>query len=84
MNWITVLGLAAAACTTISFLPQAIKTVKSRRAKDISIGTYSILTIGVFLWLLYGILIKDTPIIIANAITLLFTSTILSLIIKHK
>ncbi len=84
MNWITVLGLAAAACTTISFLPQAIKTIKSKRAKDISPGMYSILTIGVFLWLLYGIIIKDLPIMIANGITLLLTTTILFLVIKHK
>ncbi|CAD6491457.1 MAG: PQ loop repeat protein [Candidatus Argoarchaeum ethanivorans] len=84
MNLITILGLVAATCTTISFLPQAIKTIRSKHTKDLSFGMYTVLTIGVFLWFVYGIFIKDIPVILANGITLVFTATILYLIIKYK
>ncbi|CAD6490243.1 MAG: PQ loop repeat protein [Candidatus Argoarchaeum ethanivorans] len=84
MNLVTILGLVAATCTTISFLPQAIKTIRSKHTKDLSFGMYAVLTIGVFLWFVYGIFIKDIPVILANGITLLFTATILYLIIKYK
>lgn len=78
------LGLLAAACTTFSFLPQAVKTVRSRQTKDISLGMYSILTTGVFLWLAYGLFVKDLPIILANGITFVFAAMILGLKIKYK
>ena len=81
---ITLLGLVAATCTTISFLAQAIKTIKTRHTKDLSIGMYTLLTTGVLFWLVYGFLIKDVPIILANAIALIFTATTLFLIIKYK
>ncbi len=84
MELITLLGLVAATCTTISFLPQAIKTIKTKHTKDLSLGMYTVLTTGVFLWFLYGILIQNLPIILANGITLVFTATILFLIIKYK
>ena len=84
MEIITLLGLIAATCTSISFLPQAIKTIKTKHIKDLSLGMYIVLTTGIFLWLVYGILIKDLPVIIANVITLIFTATILFLIIKYK
>jgi len=84
MNWITTLGLIAATCTTISFLPQVIKIIKTKHTKDISLGMYSTLTTGIFLWFIYGILIKDPPVIIANAITLILSTTVLILKIKYK
>ncbi len=84
MKLITLLGLAAAACTTISSLPQAIKIIKTKHTKDLSLGMYAVLTTGVLLWLLYGILTKDLPVTLANGITLIFTTTILFLIIKYK
>ncbi len=84
MNWLTLIGLLAAICTTVSFLPQAIKVIKTRHTKDLSLGMYLILTIGVFLWTVYGILIKDIPLVLANSITFLFTATILILKIKYK
>ncbi len=84
MNLTTILGLVAATCTTISFLPQLIKIIKTKHAKDLSIGMYLVLTTGVFLWFAYGILVKDIPIILANAITLIFIATILFHIIKYK
>lgn len=84
MNLITILGLIAAACTTVSFLPQAIKTIKTKHTKDLSLRMYLILTIGTFLWFVYGILTKNLPVILANGITLIFTTTILFVIIKYK
>ena len=84
MNLVTILGLVAAICTTISFLPQAIKTIKTKQTKDLSLGMYLVLTTGILLWIVYGILIGDLPIILANGITFIFTATILFLIIKYK
>jgi len=84
MNIITLMGLMAAACTTISFLPQAIKTIKTKHTKDLSLAMYAIFTIGIFLWLVYGLFIKDIPLITANIITFIFTSVILIMKIKYK
>ncbi|OIO20143.1 MAG: hypothetical protein CO029_03930 [Candidatus Magasanikbacteria bacterium CG_4_9_14_0_2_um_filter_41_10] len=84
MNIVTIIGLLAATGTTISFLPQAIKTIKTKETKDLSVGMYVVLTTGVFLWLVYGIILNDIPLIAANAVTFIFTSTILILIIKYK
>ncbi|WP_069131172.1 SemiSWEET transporter [Rhodohalobacter halophilus] len=77
MEFLTIIGLAAGFCTTVAFLPQVIKTWKSKSAKDLSLGMYSIFCTGVLLWLIYGILISDLPIILANAITLLLALSIL-------
>jgi len=84
IDGITVIGLIAAVLTTISFLPQAIKTIKSRHTKDLSLFMYTILTTGVFLWFVYGILLMNAPLMLANGITLLFTATILVMKIKYK
>ncbi|MFH0779784.1 MAG: SemiSWEET transporter [Parcubacteria group bacterium] len=83
MNLITTLGLAAAACTTFAFLPQAVKTIKTKSTNDLSVGMYSMTTTGIFLWLVYGLRIKDVLLIAANVVTLVFTVTILFLIIKN-
>ena len=79
----TVLGFIAAACTTIAFLPQMIKTLKSRQTRDISLWMYIILTLGLLLWLIYGIMLEELPIILANAVTLVLTVSVLILKIKH-
>ncbi|KKU50016.1 MAG: hypothetical protein A3H69_02980 [Candidatus Sungbacteria bacterium RIFCSPLOWO2_02_FULL_47_9] len=83
MKWITAIGLIGAACTTISFLPQALKTWKLRKAEDISLGMYVLFVSGVALWLIYGFLIKDTPLIYSNAITLLLAGSVLYMKIKY-
>ncbi|MEO1054287.1 MAG: SemiSWEET transporter [Bacteroidota bacterium] len=72
-----ILGLIAGGLTTISFLPQAIKTWKTKSAKDLSLFMFSIFCLGVALWLTYGIIISNTPIIVANIVTLALSSTIL-------
>ncbi len=84
MQPFTIIGLIAAACTTIAYLPQAIKTIITKDTKSLSLLMYIIITVGVFLWLIYGIIIRDLPLILANAITFLFTATILVLKIKYK
>lgn len=84
MEYITVLGLAAATCTTISFLPQALKTIQTKDTKDISFAMYLLFTIGTLLWLLFGIFTTNLPITIANSITLIFASIILFYKIKYR
>ena len=65
-------------------MPQIIKSIKTKNTKDLSLLMYLILIMGVFLWLVYGILIESLPLIIANAIVILFSLTILILKIKYK
>jgi MtN3 and saliva related transmembrane protein len=77
MNAIQLLGLVAGALTTISFLPQVIKTWKSRSAKDLSLGMFSLFCLGVVLWLVYGFILNDIPLIAANLLTLMLASTLL-------
>ena len=83
MPWITIIGLLAAACTTIAFLPQVIKTVKTKKTKDISLLMYVILTTGILLWVVYGLLTIDLPIILANSITFVLALIVLMLKIIH-
>jgi len=84
MSFITIIGLAAATLTTISFLPQAIKVIRTKHTKDLSLEMYSIFSGGVFLWLVYGILVNDLPLIICNAVTFIFAATILIMKIRYK
>jgi MtN3 and saliva related transmembrane protein len=77
MDYVKVIGLVAGTLTTISFLPQVVKTWKSRSAKDLSLGMFSIFCAGTVLWLLYGILIYSTPVIIANAVTAVLAAVLL-------
>lgn len=78
------LGISAGILTTISFLPQVIKTWKSRSAKDLSLGMFSLFCLGVVLWLAYGILVSDIPVIIANLMTLVLASTLLFFKLSFK
>ncbi len=83
MDPIMVLGFTAAACTTLSFFPQVLKAWRTRRTSDLSLGMFSILTLGIFLWLIYGIARRDAPVAVANGITLLFVMSILVLKLKN-
>ena len=78
------IGFFAAFCTTIAFLPHAIKVFKSKSTKDISLYMFLIFTIGVLSWLVYGLIINDMPIILANAVTLILSFFILVYKIKYK
>ena len=79
----TLIGLGAAFCTTIAFLPQAIKTWRTRSTEDISLGMFLTFSIGTLLWLIYGLLLHDIPLIAANGITLVLALTILGFKIRH-
>ena len=84
MNPSTLLGLVAACCTTISFLPQALKTIQTKDTSGISVYMYSLFTFGTLLWLFYGLITDNMPVYIANAITLLFATIILTYKIRYK
>ena len=78
------LGYLAAALTTLSFVPQAWLTFKSRDVSGISLAMYSAFTLGVGLWLVYGVMLGAWPLIIANVVTLLLASCILVMKIAHQ
>ncbi len=79
-----ILGYIAAFLTTAAFLPQTIKTIKSRDTASISLAMYVMFTTGIVLWLAYGILIESIPMIIANIITFVLSATILLLKLTEK
>ena len=83
-EFIDIIGLIAGTLTTIAFLPQLHKTWKSKSAKDVSSVMMITFCIGVFLWLIYGLAIQATPVIVANAVTLILALLILVLKIRYK
>lgn len=81
---VTAIGFAAAAFTTFSFLPQVLKVWRSRRADGISLGMYVVFCTGIVLWLVYGVLIGDWPLIVANIITLTLAGSVLVLALRYR
>ncbi|HKJ94258.1 MAG TPA: SemiSWEET transporter [Gammaproteobacteria bacterium] len=79
----TLIGLLAAFLTSLAFLPQVVKTIRTRATADLSLGMYAVFTTGVALWLLYGLLVADKPIIVANAFTLVLSATVLTMKLRH-
>ena len=84
MNLIDWVGTLAAILTTTSFIPQAWQTFRTRDVSGISLGMYSLFTMGVALWLVYGILLVAWPIIIANAITTSLALMILVMKLRYR
>lgn len=84
MDYIIVIGIIAAFLSTVSSLPQVIKTIKLKETKDISFWMWAFLAAGIFLWLIYGILRKDLPITLANGVSLFLVLIVLGLKIKYK
>ena len=82
MDIITIIGLTAAAFTTIALFPQLIKVWKTKSTRDISTGMFSLYCGGVFLWFVYGVYLNNSPIIIANSLA--FIQGIIILIFKAK
>ena len=80
---VTILGLLAATLTTIAFVPQVVKTWRTRSTHDISLGMFSLLAAGVFAWLVYGLLIGDLPLVLANGVTFVLAGTILYFKIRN-
>lgn len=77
-----IIGSVAATLTTGAFIPQALQVWRTRHTADISLGMYALFTLGVALWLSYGILLQSWPIIIANCITLLLAGAVLAMKLK--
>ena len=75
----TIVGLVAAACTTIAFVPQVIRVYRLRNADAISLATFALFSAGTAVWLVYGLLIGSIPVIVANALTLGLALAILGL-----
>ncbi len=78
------LGTVAGALTTISFVPQVLKIWKSKSAGDISFGMFLLFSSGIFLWLVYGVMIGAQPIIVANSVTLVLALAIVVMKIRYK
>jgi MtN3 and saliva related transmembrane protein len=80
MEWA---GYLAATMTTLAFVPQAVKTIRSRDTRSISLGMYVVFTIGIGFWLVYGIALDSMPMILSNVVTFALSATILGLKLKH-
>jgi MtN3 and saliva related transmembrane protein len=83
MNLTDLIGTLAAILTTISFLPQALHTFRTKDVRGISLGMYSAFTLGVAMWLVYGLLLGAWPVVIANVITLALASAILVMKLRY-
>ena len=84
MDIVNIIGLSAAFSTTVSFLPQAIKTIQTKDTSGISLYMYALFTVGTLLWLIYGLMSHSLPVTIANAITFVFASVILIYKLRYK
>jgi MtN3 and saliva related transmembrane protein len=84
MQTIDLIGYVAATLTTASFVPQALQTFKTKDVRGISLGMYSVFTIGVALWLVYGVLMAAWPIVLANSITLALAAAILWMKLRYR
>jgi MtN3 and saliva related transmembrane protein len=78
------IGFMAAFCTTIAFVPQLVRVLRLRSARDISLGTFLLFSVGVFLWLIYGLYSGSKPVIASNAATLGLSLSILYLKIRYE
>lgn len=81
---IELIGYIAALLTTGSFVPQAWKTFRSKDVSGISLVMYSMFTVGITLWLVYGVLIQAWPIVVANVVTLALASAILAMKLRYR
>ncbi len=78
------LGLVAGALTTAAFVPQVVRVWRTRSTRDISLAMFLLLSVGLILWLIYGLCIGSTPVIAANAVTLVLALTILVAKVRFK
>ena len=84
MDFATLLGTAAGTLTTVSFVPQVVRILRTKSADDISYGMFLLFTVGVALWLAYGWVTNDAPVIIANGITLVLAGAIAILKFRYR
>lgn len=78
------IGYTAATLTTLAFIPQTLRSWRTRDLSGVSLGMYTLFSLGVALWLVYGVVLESWPIIIANTITLGLSGTVLCLKLRHK
>jgi len=76
-------GIVAGVLCTISFIPQVVKVLKTKDTSGLSLITFIVFTLGVFFWLLYGLIVHEMPIILANSATLVLASIILAAKVKY-
>jgi len=81
--WVEWIGFVAAFCTTAAFIPQLVRVYRLKSARDISLPTFLLFSVGVFLWLLYGIYTGSRPVIASNTVTLVLSLSILFLKLKY-
>ncbi len=84
MTFPDIVGMIAGTLTTIAFVPQVVKTWRSKSTHDISYGMFILFSFGLLLWLIYGIVINAWPIIISNLVTLVLALVILGLKFRYK
>ena len=84
MDTTTLLGLVAGFLTTLAFIPQVTKIWKTKSAKDVSLKTYVAFSLGVALWIVYGVIKQEIPIILWNAVTLVLTAAIVAMKLKFR
>ena len=84
MDPVTALGLAAATCTTVGFLPQIVRNWRTGSAGDLSFGTFGLLTLGVALWLAYGLRVGDVPLVASNGVTLVLLTVNLGQMVWYR
>lgn len=83
MTYSAIIGFAAAFCTTFALVPQVVKAWRSRSTADVSMGWITVLALGTFLWFVYGLLMHDAPLIVANGASFVLAVTIFVLKLRH-
>lgn len=84
MGITTIIGLAAGAFSTLGFVPQVVKAWRTKSSQDLSLGTFGVLVAGALLWLLYGTLTGDLPLMVANGVSLAVQASMLALMVHHR
>ena len=84
MDFVALIGFSAATLTTIAFVPQVVRAWRTRSTRDISLPMFVVLALGIALWLIYGIILGDGPLILANTVTLILVLIILFFKLRFK
>jgi MtN3 and saliva related transmembrane protein len=84
LAWIDLVGAVAGVLTTTAFIPQALKTIRTRNTSGLSLTMYALLLTGVMLWLAYGIVLGSWPLIVSNAVALLPQSVVLWILLRQQ
>lgn len=84
MDWNSIIGLLAGLLTTVAFVPQVTKVWRTKSARDVSLKMFLVFSAGVALWLVYGVLLGEWPIILTNAVTLVLALAILAMKLRYR